>query len=189
MRQSAVRVRLRLACSSRGAGNVAKVSATPGCTRSVGNFQVCHFAPYVVWRSQRAVLQVSDDPALYLVDTPGVMVPRVTNVEAGMNLVLTGSQWAVRACARSQRCVHELACATTARTGCLMDKVVGEVAAADYMLFKLNSMGDFRYVKVRTCHLACASGSPGLSLTERPRWQHFRLNRPVDDVYQVRALR
>ena len=63
---------------------------------------------------------VCDDPKLYVYDTPGIMVPNLTDMEIGMKLAL---------------------CAT------LTDHIVGEDLIVDYMLFWLNSHGYFNYVK------------------------------------------
>ncbi|CAM9912927.1 unnamed protein product, partial [Sphacelaria rigidula] len=49
---------------------VARVGATPGVTRQVS--AVC----------------IATTPPLYLVDTPGVMVPRVTSATVGLRLAL-----------------------------------------------------------------------------------------------------
>jgi ribosome biogenesis GTPase A len=63
---------------------------------------------------------VNDKPALYVVDTPGVMLPNVESVEVGMRLALTGA---------------------------IKDDVIGKDVIADYMLFKLNQMKSTRYVE------------------------------------------
>jgi ribosome biogenesis GTPase A len=36
-------------------------------------------------------MQVSEQPLLYLMDTPGVMLPRVQDSDAGLKLALTGA--------------------------------------------------------------------------------------------------
>jgi mitochondrial GTPase 1 len=62
---------------------------------------------------------VNEKPAIYVVDTPGVMLPNVESVETGMRLALTGA---------------------------IKDDVVGKEVIADYMLFKLNQLRSTRYV-------------------------------------------
>lgn len=63
--------------------------------------------------------QVNDNPAIYVVDTPGVMLPNIPSAETGLTLALTGA---------------------------IKDQVVGTELIADYMLFKLNQMRSTRYV-------------------------------------------
>lgn len=52
---------------------VAKTGDQPGVTKSVTS------------------IQVSSDPTVFVLDTPGIMVPRVDNVETGLKLALTGA--------------------------------------------------------------------------------------------------
>lgn len=52
---------------------VAKVGDQPGITKSVSS------------------IQVSSEPAVFVLDTPGIMVPRVDDVETGLKLALTGA--------------------------------------------------------------------------------------------------
>lgn len=63
---------------------------------------------------------MNDKPAIYVVDTPGVMLPNIPSAETGLTLALTGA---------------------------IKDTVVGTELIADYMLFKLNSMRNTRYVE------------------------------------------
>lgn len=53
--------------------------------------------------------QVCADPTVYLLDTPGVMVPKIASVEMGLKLALAAT---------------------------LKDHLVGEVDIADYLLYK-----------------------------------------------------
>ena len=62
---------------------------------------------------------MNDKPAVYVVDTPGVMLPNISSAETGMRLALTGA---------------------------IKDDVVGTELIADYMLFLLNQMKSTRYV-------------------------------------------
>jgi ribosome biogenesis GTPase A len=62
---------------------------------------------------------VNDKPAIYVVDTPGVMLPNIPSPEIGMKLALTGA---------------------------IKDEIVGEDIIADFMLFNLNQMRSTRYV-------------------------------------------
>lgn len=52
--------------------NLAKTGPLPGVTRDLTGFKV------------------SSKPLAYLVDTPGIMIPNVDNVEIGLKLALTG---------------------------------------------------------------------------------------------------
>ncbi|NXP25145.1 MTG1 GTPase, partial [Scytalopus superciliaris] len=65
-------------------------------------------------------IQVCEKPLMYLVDTPGVLPPKLRDVEMGMKLALCGA-------------IH--------------DHMVGEDVMADYLLYTLNKQQQFRYVK------------------------------------------
>ncbi|KAF4322176.1 hypothetical protein BBO99_00002076 [Phytophthora kernoviae] len=65
------------------------------------------------------IIKVNDKPAVYVVDTPGVMLPNIPSAETGMRLALTGA---------------------------IKDDVVGTELIADYMLFTLNQLKSTRYV-------------------------------------------
>lgn len=81
----------------------AAVGANPGITRSVMN-----------------KIKMCDNPLFYMLDTPGILTPNITNIEAGLKLAL---------------------CAT------IQDHLVGERIIADYLLFWLNLHKYFNYVK------------------------------------------
>ncbi|NXP67604.1 MTG1 GTPase, partial [Chloropsis cyanopogon] len=66
-------------------------------------------------------IQVCEKPLMYLVDTPGVLPPRLGDVETGMKLALCGA-------------IH--------------DHLVGEDIMADYLLYTLNKQQQFRYVQL-----------------------------------------
>ncbi|NXL24405.1 MTG1 GTPase, partial [Setophaga kirtlandii] len=65
-------------------------------------------------------IQVCEKPLMYLVDTPGVLPPRLGDVEMGMKLALCGA---------------------------IRDHLVGEDVMADYLLYTLNKQQQFRYVQ------------------------------------------
>ncbi|NWR21838.1 MTG1 GTPase, partial [Emberiza fucata] len=65
-------------------------------------------------------IQVCEKPLMYLVDTPGVLPPRLGDVETGMKLALCGA---------------------------IRDHLVGEDVMADYLLYALNKQQQFRYVQ------------------------------------------
>ncbi|NXE47883.1 MTG1 GTPase, partial [Casuarius casuarius] len=65
-------------------------------------------------------IQVCEKPLMYLVDTPGVLPPKLGDVETGMKLALCGA---------------------------IRDHLVGEDIMADYLLYTLNKHQQFRYVQ------------------------------------------
>ncbi|NXB53529.1 MTG1 GTPase, partial [Leucopsar rothschildi] len=65
-------------------------------------------------------IQVCEKPLMYLVDTPGVLPPKLGDVETGMKLALCGA-------------IH--------------DHLVGEDVMADYLLYTLNKQQQFGYVQ------------------------------------------
>ncbi|XP_065699425.1 mitochondrial ribosome-associated GTPase 1 isoform X2 [Patagioenas fasciata] len=65
-------------------------------------------------------IQVCEKPLMYLVDTPGVLPPRLGDLETGMKLALCGA---------------------------IRDHLVGEDIMADYLLYTLNKQQQFRYVR------------------------------------------
>lgn len=64
--------------------------------------------------------KVSMNPIMYLVDTPGIMMPKIENNEQAMKLALIGA---------------------------IKDEIVGVDVIADYMLFCYNKIGNFNYVE------------------------------------------
>ncbi|XP_075466397.1 mitochondrial ribosome-associated GTPase 1 isoform X2 [Ascaphus truei] len=85
-------------------GKASKVGGEPGMTRSV-----------------LSRIQVSETPLLYLLDTPGLLPPRIESVETGMKLALCGT---------------------------ILDHLVGENIMADYLLYTLNHHQEHRYVEL-----------------------------------------
>ncbi|NWZ29722.1 MTG1 GTPase, partial [Asarcornis scutulata] len=65
-------------------------------------------------------IQVCETPLMYLVDTPGVLPPKLGDVEMGMKLALCGA---------------------------IRDHLVGEDIMADYLLYTLNRQQQFGYVQ------------------------------------------
>eukprot|EP00731_Ephydatia_muelleri_P018603 Em0011g643a len=85
-------------------GKAALVGKLPGITRSV-----------------TTRIMISNNPPMYVVDTPGVMIPNIPNSEVALKL---------------------------AATGMFRDHQVGEQLIADYILFLLNNHKQFEYVRV-----------------------------------------
>ncbi|NWU13803.1 MTG1 GTPase, partial [Cephalopterus ornatus] len=84
-------------------GKATVVGAEPGITKAV-----------------LTRIQVCEKPLMYLVDTPGVLPPKLGDVETGMKLALCGA-------------IH--------------DHMVGEDIMADYLLYTLNKQQQFGYVQ------------------------------------------
>ena len=82
--------------------NPAKIGPEPCVTRGVSGFKV------------------SKDPIIYVIDTPGIMLPKLENNEQAMKLALIGA---------------------------IKDEIVGADIIADYMLFCLNKVGNYNYMK------------------------------------------
>ncbi|XP_076308609.1 LOW QUALITY PROTEIN: mitochondrial GTPase 1-like [Tachypleus tridentatus] len=80
-------------------GKASRVGALAGITRSV---------------LER--IKISEDPPIYLLDTPGILAPNIKNVEVGLRLAL---------------------CAT------VRDHLIGEDLIADYLLYWLNKHQNF----------------------------------------------
>ncbi|KFP25830.1 Mitochondrial ribosome-associated GTPase 1, partial [Colius striatus] len=73
-------------------------------------------------------IQVCEKPLMYLVDTPGVLPPRLKDVETGIKLAVCGA-------------IH--------------DHLVGEDIMADYLLYALNKHQQFEYVQRYGLAKAC----------------------------------
>ncbi|XP_060096754.1 mitochondrial ribosome-associated GTPase 1 isoform X1 [Heteronotia binoei] len=84
-------------------GKASSVGAEPGVTRAV-----------------LTRIQVCDRPLMFLLDTPGVLSPRIESVEIGLKLALCGA---------------------------IRDHLVGEEVIADYLLYTLNHQQQFSYVE------------------------------------------
>ncbi|NXO61318.1 MTG1 GTPase, partial [Phainopepla nitens] len=89
------------------------VSVPPGKATAVGG------EPGIT-KAVLSRIQVCEKPLMYLVDTPGVLPPRLGDVETGMKLALCGA---------------------------IRDHLVGEDVMADYLLYTLNKQQQFGYVQ------------------------------------------
>uniref|UniRef100_A0A8C6QLJ9 Mitochondrial GTPase 1 n=1 Tax=Nannospalax galili TaxID=1026970 RepID=A0A8C6QLJ9_NANGA len=92
-------------------GKAARVGGEPGITRAV-----------------TSRIQVCEHPLMFLLDTPGVLAPRIENVETGLKLAICGT---------------------------VLDHLVGEETMADYLLYTLNRHGLFGYVQHYGLASAC----------------------------------
>uniref|UniRef100_A0A2K6EQW7 Mitochondrial GTPase 1 n=1 Tax=Propithecus coquereli TaxID=379532 RepID=A0A2K6EQW7_PROCO len=72
--------------------------------------------------------EVSERPLMFLLDTPGVLAPRIDSVETGLKLALCGT---------------------------VLDHLVGEETMADYLLYTLNRHQLFAYVQHYGLGAAC----------------------------------
>uniref|UniRef100_A0A9L0J4G6 Mitochondrial GTPase 1 n=1 Tax=Equus asinus TaxID=9793 RepID=A0A9L0J4G6_EQUAS len=84
-------------------GKATRVGGEPGITRAV-----------------MSRIQVCERPLMFLLDTPGVLAPRIESVETGLKLALCGT---------------------------VLDHLVGEETLADYLLYTLNQHELFGYVQ------------------------------------------
>ncbi|XP_015518870.2 mitochondrial GTPase 1 [Neodiprion lecontei] len=73
-----------------------------------------------ITRSVLTKIRISNNPSVFLLDTPGVLTPNVPNAEAGLKLGLVS---------------------------CLQDHLVGPEIMADYLLYWLNKQNKFDYVE------------------------------------------
>lgn len=73
-----------------------------------------------ITRSVLNKIKLSEKPLFYMLDTPGILTPSIPNTEVGLKLAL---------------------CAT------IHDHLVGENIIADFLLFTLNKLKRFEYVK------------------------------------------
>ncbi|KAM6306176.1 mitochondrial ribosome-associated GTPase 1 [Aegotheles albertisi] len=80
-------------------------------------------------------IQVCEQPLMYLVDTPGVLPPKLGDVETGMKLAVCGA---------------------------IRDHLVGEDIMADYLLYALNKQQQFGYVQHYGLGTACDDIEPVL---------------------------
>ncbi|XP_034465430.1 mitochondrial ribosome-associated GTPase 1 [Hippoglossus hippoglossus] len=84
-------------------GRASRVGGEPGITKAV-----------------LTRIQVCERPIMHLLDTPGVLPPKIESVETGMKLALCGT---------------------------ILDHLVGEDVIADYLLYSLNRQEKFSYVE------------------------------------------
>ncbi|KAM6956786.1 mitochondrial ribosome-associated GTPase 1 [Aplochiton taeniatus] len=84
-------------------GRASRVGGEPGITKAV-----------------LTRIQVCERPIIHLLDTPGVLPPKIRDLETGMKLALCGT---------------------------ILDHLVGEDIIADYLLFSLNRLEKFSYVE------------------------------------------
>ncbi|KAG0362368.1 Mitochondrial GTPase [Gamsiella multidivaricata] len=85
-------------------GKAAPTGAIPGITRTVAG-----------------TIKVLDSPKVYLIDTPGVMIPHIADPISAIKVALTGA---------------------------ISDHLSDEEVIADYLLFQLNQAQDYRYVEL-----------------------------------------
>ncbi|KAM8738751.1 mitochondrial ribosome-associated GTPase 1 [Acanthopagrus schlegelii] len=92
-------------------GRASRVGGEPGITKAV-----------------LTRIQVCERPIMHLLDTPGVLPPKIESVETGMKLALCGT---------------------------ILDHLVGEDVIADYLLYSLNRLGNFSYVEKYSLQEPC----------------------------------
>ncbi|RKP25239.1 P-loop containing nucleoside triphosphate hydrolase protein [Syncephalis pseudoplumigaleata] len=87
-----------------GRGKAAATGAQPGVTRTVAG-----------------TIKVFEDPDVYLIDSPGVMVPRIDDPVTSLKVAVTGG---------------------------IRDHLADEEIMVDYLLFRLNQLNNTRYVNL-----------------------------------------
>lgn len=120
--------------------NASLVGAVPGITRSVLNR-----------------IKMSENPLVYMFDTPGILTPNIANNESALRLAL---------------------CAT------LQDHLVGEIVIADYLLYWLNKHGRFEYVKY--LGLETATDEIAIVLAHISKILNKTLKIKQDNMYVIR---
>ncbi|XP_020280079.1 mitochondrial GTPase 1 [Pseudomyrmex gracilis] len=73
-----------------------------------------------VTRAVLTQIKISENPKVYLLDTPGILAPSITNFHTGFKLALVG---------------------------CIQDNIIGIEMLADYLLYWLNRNSRFEYVE------------------------------------------
>ena len=59
-----------------------------------------------VTRALETKIRVSDDPLVFLIDTPGIMLPNVSNFETGMKLAACGKCLCIIQKGANYHCLH-----------------------------------------------------------------------------------
>lgn len=119
----------------------AKTGPKPCVTRGVSGFKV------------------SLDPLMYVVDTPGILFPKLENKEQAMKLALIGA---------------------------IKDEIVGEDVIADYMIFCLNKLGNYNYVEKLKLKKPCDTFVEVLGFLQ-PRYNWDELSIANNLLKQFRA--
>jgi ribosome biogenesis GTPase A len=68
---------------------------------------------------------VNKDPVIYLVDSPGVMIPKISDVDTGLKLAVTGA---------------------------IRSHLVGFEVLADFALYQMNKQHNYNYAKQLKLH-------------------------------------
>ncbi|XP_046971321.1 mitochondrial GTPase 1 [Vanessa cardui] len=117
-----------------------------------------------ITRSVMTKIRINNDPKIFMLDTPGILEPSVSDIEMGLKLALCAS---------------------------LQDHLVGEEIIADYLLYWLNKHGCFKYVDFMGLEEPCddinkvlVTGSIKLNRVRRTRDFDGRI-REVPDVVEV----
>lgn len=74
-----------------------------------------------ITRSVLTKIKISETPRVFLLDTPGILTPKISDTEQGLKLALCG---------------------------CTQDHLVGDELIADYLLYRLNKAQNFDYVEL-----------------------------------------
>ena len=124
-------------------GKAVKTGALPGITRAVSG-----------------IVKILEEPLVYLVDSPGILVPKFTNPEIGLKIALTGG---------------------------ILTRVAGEYVLADYLLHLLNERKRLSYVEA--LGLKGPSEDILATMEEAARFlQGIKEPRPTDKLNTTNAI-
>ena len=87
-------------------------------------------------------IRVSNSPAVYLFDTPGIMNPQISTMDIGMRLASCGLCYIFYSSVAKKRSWLHL----SSYIASFKDHLVGEETVADYLLYWLNKNEEFYYV-------------------------------------------
>ncbi|CAD8049244.1 unnamed protein product [Paramecium primaurelia] len=115
---------------------IAKSTASPCTTKNVAGIKIC------------------DEPLAYLVDSPGVMIPNITEEEQGLKLGLVG---------------------------CIKDKVVTKERMLDYLVREMNQQQMEKYYKIYGLNERPKTGGQYM-LAVRERYNHYNYETTIDFI-------
>lgn len=102
-------------------GKAAPTGAIPGITRTVAG-----------------TIKVLDSPKVYLIDTPGVMIPHISDPISAIKVALTGRNMSALLFGHMNRADSPICF-----LGAISDHLSDEEVIADYLLFQLNQAQDY----------------------------------------------
>lgn len=98
--------------------------------------------------------KIKDKPKVYLVDSPGIMVPRILNNEIGLKLALIG---------------------------CISEKITGKEPLIEYMVWALNRFGVKKYIEFYDIKEK-PNAAKDLMFHVRDKFRHFNYETTYDKI-------